>query len=133
MKLTYEQWAEAAEQHRLRSQPRVELPAPLREDTALTKWKREAEAFAAARTIAKAERVTYEQREIRRYERVLAQAQNASTIDWNAVLASFNEPTGDIRGEVVDLPRFLAPRFGPSLGWPHGVRFSPPLKTTVPK
>jgi hypothetical protein len=136
MKLDFETWA--AEQRKLLgtdAEPAPAEPLPPIED-ALTRWKREAEEFEAACALAKAAQVAHEQREIRRhraYELELVRAHNASRVNWAAVLASFAEPTSDIKGEpVVGLPRHVAPRFGQSLGYPADVRFSSPVRT-VPK
>jgi hypothetical protein len=132
--LDFETWA--AEQRALlgtNEPPPVEPVAPI--EDALARWKREAEEFETARAAAKAAQRFHEQRELRRrraHELALVQAQNTSRIDWAAVLASFNEPKdeGDIKGKpVTNLPRYVAPKHGPALGWPHDVRFSQPLMT----
>jgi hypothetical protein len=124
-------------------------PLPPIED-ALSRWKREAEAAEEQRAAARAEHRTIEQRalrEQRRHEIRLAEAQNDGGVDWTAVLTALasaletiNQRLDDLEARVgnngtkleaehIDLPRFLAPKHGPALGWPADIRFSQPLAT----
>ena len=80
----------------------------------------------------------------RAFELELAQANNIVDADTlSAIAAALNALTQRIEAleahvgingdklttEAVELPRFLSPKFGTSLGWPEDVRFSQPLMT----
>jgi len=113
------------------------------------RWRREAEEQAAREADEHAERKTREQRgidQLRQHEIRLAKANNNNVVDAD-VLAAIGDAlnalvarvealearvgiNGDKLGtEAVELPRFLSPKFGTSLGWPEDVRFSQPLMT----
>jgi len=146
MRTDFEAWA--AEQRKILGTDAKPAPAPLpiMED-AVARWKREADEAAEQRAIARAERRA---RTVRMRRAHAAANNNGDGVDWTAVLRSIAEALGTINQrlnaletraginnsselttELLDLPRFLAPRYGPGAGWPleAGVRFSQPLMT----
>jgi hypothetical protein len=111
----------------------------------LTRWRRDARERKRAHRFADARRKVRERRGIqeqREFEIALAQ-QAHSGMDAD-VLTAIGEALNAIvarvealeqhlginsETEAVDLPSFLAPKYGPALGWPADVRFSQPLRT----
>jgi len=146
METDFEAWA--AEQRKILGTDTKPAPAPLPSvEDAVARWKRTADEAAERRAIARAR---LRARSIRMQQRAHAAANNDDGVDWAAVLSSIAEAlstinkrlnaievrnginnSSELTTELLDLPRFLAPRYGPGAGWPleAGVRFSQPLMT----
>jgi len=148
MEKDFETWA--AEQRKMLGTDAKPPPAPLPPvEDATARWKREADEATEQRAIARAR---LRARSIRMQQRAHAAANNnnGDGVDWAAVLSSIAEAlstinkrlnaiearnginnNSELTTELLDLPRFLAPRYGPGAGWPleAGVRFSQPLMT----
>jgi len=151
MRTDFEAWA--AEQRKILGTDAKPAPvvAPLLED-ATARWKREADEATEQRAYA---RVRRRARALRMRQRAHAAANNNNNsngdgVDWAAVLSSIADAlntinqrlitlearaginnSSELTTELLDLPRFLAPRYGPGAGWPleAGIRFSQPLMT----
>jgi len=120
---------------------------PIEVEEKNAKWKRQGEEQAAREAEAHAARKAREQRGIREqraFEIQLAKANNEVDAELlNAISAALTslvervealEAHVGINGdklttETLDLPRFLSPKYGSSLGWPEDMRFSQPLMT----
>jgi hypothetical protein len=142
---TFEEWVEL----NVLPQPAPPPPLPLIDDK-LTRWRRDAQQRKSRTAVADAARKARERRGIqeqREFEIALAQANGNNVVDadvLNAIGEALNSLVARVEAlekqvginngdklttEAVDLPRFLAPKYGTSLGWPENIRFSQPLMT----